>query len=93
MLLLALKDLYERKLAGRRAYWRIRNELDSSTDRDLRDLGVSRCDIEGMARQAARAAETAARKSWRSRNAKPEPRPAQRGNAPIGVMPRDHRCF
>jgi uncharacterized protein YjiS (DUF1127 family) len=61
MLLIALKYLIERKLAGRRAYAQIRRELDSTSDRDLADMGLSRGDAEPIARQAGRDAEEKAR--------------------------------
>ena len=61
MLLIALKDLYERKLAARRAYRRVRRELETSTDRELRELSIDRYDIGAFADHAARAAEAAVR--------------------------------
>lgn len=39
----------------RRVYWSVIHELSAYTDRELRDLGVDRADIEYIAREAARA--------------------------------------
>ena len=38
----------------RRVYWSVIRELSSYTDRELRDLGIDRGDIEHIAREAAR---------------------------------------
>jgi len=39
----------------RRVYWSVIQELSSYNDRELRDLGIDRADIEHIAREAARA--------------------------------------
>ena len=93
MLIIALKDLYERKIAARRAYWRVRQELETSTDRELRELGISRYDIGDFADYAAREAEAAvqARVAARGKAAATAPsekRPA--GQAPLGTLPVNH---
>jgi uncharacterized protein YjiS (DUF1127 family) len=41
-------------LENRRVYLRTLRELSSCTDRELRDLGIERADIEHIARQSAR---------------------------------------
>ncbi len=38
----------------RRVYWSTIQELSTYTDRELQDLGISRADIEHIAREAAR---------------------------------------
>jgi uncharacterized protein YjiS (DUF1127 family) len=43
-----------RYLQARRAYLQVIRELSSYTDRELRDLGIDRADIEHIARSAAR---------------------------------------
>ncbi|MFN3613903.1 MAG: DUF1127 domain-containing protein [Rubrimonas sp.] len=40
-------------LRRREAYARTVNELEVLTDRDLSDLGIARCDIRRLAREAA----------------------------------------
>jgi uncharacterized protein YjiS (DUF1127 family) len=40
-----------------RKYRKTVSELDSLSDRDLRDMGVSRCDIRRLARDASRSGE------------------------------------
>lgn len=61
MLLIALKYFVERKLAGRRVFKQISRELNATSDRELADMGLSRCDVYPIAVQAARDAEDAAR--------------------------------
>jgi uncharacterized protein YjiS (DUF1127 family) len=39
----------------RRVYWSVVQELSTYNDRELRDLGIDRADIEHIAREAARA--------------------------------------
>jgi uncharacterized protein YjiS (DUF1127 family) len=43
-----------RLLEQRRLYWNVINELSHYSDRDLKDLGISRSDIPHIARDAAR---------------------------------------
>lgn len=44
-------DFVRRYLEHRRVYLRTVRELSSCTDRELRDLGIERADIEHIARQ------------------------------------------
>ena len=46
-------DFIRRYLRERRAYWQTVRELSAYTDRELRDIGIDRADIEHIARQAA----------------------------------------
>ena len=61
MLLIALKYFVERKLAGRRVFKQVSRELNATSDRELADIGLSRCDVYPIAARAARDAEDAAR--------------------------------
>lgn len=51
--LVALKDLVLAAIAQRRVYTRTVAELNSLTDRELGDLGISRLGITDIAREAA----------------------------------------
>ena len=61
MLLLAIKYFVERKLAGYRASGQTSRELAGTTDRELADMGLSRSDVQPIARQAGRDAQAKAR--------------------------------
>jgi uncharacterized protein YjiS (DUF1127 family) len=43
-----------RYLHERRVYWSVIKELATYSDRELRDLGIDRADIDHIAREAAR---------------------------------------
>jgi uncharacterized protein YjiS (DUF1127 family) len=43
--------------AGRRAYHQTVSELNGLTDRELADIGIVRCDIQAVARDAANVAK------------------------------------
>jgi uncharacterized protein YjiS (DUF1127 family) len=45
-------DFILRYLRERRAYWATVRELSAYTDRELRDIGIDRADIEHIARLA-----------------------------------------
>ena len=74
MLLIAIKYFVERKLAGRRAFNRTSRELQYSSDRDLADMGLSRCDVYPIAAQAALEAEAAVRAKAKAEQAKAKAR-------------------
>ena len=57
MILLALYQFIERKLAAQAAYRRAVQELSMFTSRDLFDIHLSSADIPRVAAEAARAAE------------------------------------
>lgn len=57
MILLALYQFIERKLAAQAAYRRALQELSMFTQRDLFDIHLSSADIPLVAAEAARAAE------------------------------------
>ena len=59
MFIIALKYFVERKLANRRARLQVERELDTTTTRDLADMGLSRQDVGPISRQAGREAEAA----------------------------------
>ncbi|THD48162.1 MAG: DUF1127 domain-containing protein [Bradyrhizobium sp.] len=46
-------DFILRYIRDRRTYWATVRELSAYTDRELRDIGIDRADIEHIARQAA----------------------------------------
>jgi uncharacterized protein YjiS (DUF1127 family) len=52
--MLALFGILLRKWREYSSFRKTQYELDGLTDRDLRDLGVARCDIEFIARKHAR---------------------------------------
>jgi hypothetical protein len=52
--MLAIFSIILRKLNEYASFRRTQYELNGLTDRDLRDLGVARCDIEFIARKHAR---------------------------------------
>ena len=96
MLLVALKNFYERKMAARRAYWQVRHELDSCSDRDLYDLGFSRHDIPRIAMQAADQAKAKAVSGATARDGKHGlgGAGARRGGRPTtGALPATHRYY
>lgn len=52
-----VKKLFKRgfgALEGYREYLRIKSELSAFTERELKDIGISRSDIEHVAREAMR---------------------------------------
>lgn len=52
-----VKRLFQRgfgALEGYREYLRIKSELSAFTERELKDIGISRSDIERVAREAMR---------------------------------------
>ena len=57
MLLIAIKYFVERKLAGRRAFDQTARELSATSDRELADMGLSRCDVRPIALRAGLDAE------------------------------------
>jgi len=49
----SIKNIISQKLGAWRLYRQTVRELQAMTDHELNDIGISRCDIESIARESA----------------------------------------